>query len=124
MDELKQIAIEDHYADLMKSMDPLFVMDNLRTGLLSMMEKESIKESSSTRRDRSRELISILFRKREDLKPFEALVEALKKTDANHEVMAKDILKTYKHDNGATLFTKVSRNSLSDAGDIEYGLKK
>uniref|UniRef100_A0A914XL10 CARD domain-containing protein n=1 Tax=Plectus sambesii TaxID=2011161 RepID=A0A914XL10_9BILA len=95
MDELKQTAIEDHYADLIKSMNPQLVMDNLRAGLLSSAEKETVEESHSTRRDRNRELISILFRKREDLKPFEGFVQALQKTDANHEIMAKVILKTY-----------------------------
>uniref|UniRef100_A0A914VUS3 CARD domain-containing protein n=1 Tax=Plectus sambesii TaxID=2011161 RepID=A0A914VUS3_9BILA len=95
MDREKQKAIEHHNAALMDSMDPLAVMDNLCAGLLSLVEKEFIKESHSTRRDRNRELISILFRKREELEPFEHFVQALKKTDANHEIMAKDILKTY-----------------------------
>uniref|UniRef100_A0A914XRX6 CARD domain-containing protein n=1 Tax=Plectus sambesii TaxID=2011161 RepID=A0A914XRX6_9BILA len=104
-------------------MDPLLVMDHLRAGLLSSAEKESIKESHSTRRDRSRELISILFKKREKLKPFEHFIKALKQTDKNHEIMAKDILKTYKRDHGAAEFEKVSRTSLSHDGEAECSLQ-
>uniref|UniRef100_A0A914VKJ7 CARD domain-containing protein n=1 Tax=Plectus sambesii TaxID=2011161 RepID=A0A914VKJ7_9BILA len=95
MDREKQKAIEHHNAALMDSMDPLVVMDNLRAGLLSLVEKEFIKESYTTRRERNRELISILLRKREELEPFEGFVEALKKIDDSHAIMAEAILKTY-----------------------------
>uniref|UniRef100_A0A914WUJ8 CARD domain-containing protein n=1 Tax=Plectus sambesii TaxID=2011161 RepID=A0A914WUJ8_9BILA len=95
MNKSKLKAIEPHNADLVNSMDSVVVMDHLCTDLLSLAEKESIKESYSTRRDRNRELISILYRKREELKPFERFVEALKITDASHAIMAEAILKTY-----------------------------
>uniref|UniRef100_A0A914UUQ1 CARD domain-containing protein n=1 Tax=Plectus sambesii TaxID=2011161 RepID=A0A914UUQ1_9BILA len=123
MDKLKQTAIERHHADLMKSMDPLFVMDNLHAGLVSMAEKETIKESYLTRRDRNRELISVLIRKREELEPFEHFVEALKKTDASHNIVAKTILKTYKQYKGATGNEIVSRTSLTGAEETNYGLQ-
>uniref|UniRef100_A0A914UJ96 Uncharacterized protein n=1 Tax=Plectus sambesii TaxID=2011161 RepID=A0A914UJ96_9BILA len=76
-------------------MDPLSVMDHLRAGLLSLEEREIIREALRARRERNRELIAFLFRKREELKPFECFVKALEKTDDNHEAMAKNILRTY-----------------------------
>uniref|UniRef100_A0A914V7W8 CARD domain-containing protein n=1 Tax=Plectus sambesii TaxID=2011161 RepID=A0A914V7W8_9BILA len=123
MDKMKQKAIEHHNAALMDSMNPLVVMDNLCACLLSVVEKEFINESNLTRRDRNRELLSILFRKREELEPFECFVEALNKTDASHEVMAKAILKTYNYGNGVAVFEKVSRTSLSDDGENKYELQ-
>uniref|UniRef100_A0A914UL99 Uncharacterized protein n=1 Tax=Plectus sambesii TaxID=2011161 RepID=A0A914UL99_9BILA len=95
MDKQKQKAIEHHNAALMDDMDPQAVVNNMFVGLLSLVEKEFIKKSHSTRRDKNRELIFILFRKREELEPFEHFVEALKKTDASHKIIAKAILKTY-----------------------------
>uniref|UniRef100_A0A914W812 CARD domain-containing protein n=1 Tax=Plectus sambesii TaxID=2011161 RepID=A0A914W812_9BILA len=121
MDKQKQLAIEHYKAALMDSMHPLSVMDNLCAGLLSVVEQEFIKESQTTRRDRNRELISILFRKREELEPFEHFIQALKKTDTNHEILAKDILQTYKHDNDAAVLQNISRTS--DAEETNYDLQ-
>uniref|UniRef100_A0A914XQ67 CARD domain-containing protein n=1 Tax=Plectus sambesii TaxID=2011161 RepID=A0A914XQ67_9BILA len=104
-------------------MDSLAVTDNLRAGLLTLLEKKSIKESNSPRRDRNRELISILFRKREDLKPFEGFLEALKKTDASHAIMAEAILKTYKYGIGATALEKVTYTTLSPIEETKYDLQ-
>uniref|UniRef100_A0A914VH06 CARD domain-containing protein n=1 Tax=Plectus sambesii TaxID=2011161 RepID=A0A914VH06_9BILA len=109
MDELKQKAIERHFAHLVSNMDPLPVMDHFRAGVLSSTEKDFIKESYSTRRDRNRELLSILYRKRDELEPFECFLEALAKTDTNHEFMAKDILKTYQYANTIEVYD--TRNS-------------
>uniref|UniRef100_A0A914VU09 CARD domain-containing protein n=1 Tax=Plectus sambesii TaxID=2011161 RepID=A0A914VU09_9BILA len=122
MDKQKRKAIEHHNADLMESMDPHAVLDNLRARFLSPSEKESILEPYTRRRDKNRELISILFRKREELKPFEGFVEALKQTDASHAIMADAILKTHKYDNDAAL-AKVPRTSPLAAGENEYGLQ-
>uniref|UniRef100_A0A914WT52 CARD domain-containing protein n=1 Tax=Plectus sambesii TaxID=2011161 RepID=A0A914WT52_9BILA len=106
MDKHKQKAIEKHNAALMDSMDPVAVMDYLSTDLLSLADKEFIKESHSTRRYRNRELISILFKKREELEPFERFVKALNETDKSHAAMAEAILKIYDQ-------TKMPTNSAS-----------
>uniref|UniRef100_A0A914VXC0 CARD domain-containing protein n=1 Tax=Plectus sambesii TaxID=2011161 RepID=A0A914VXC0_9BILA len=94
MDELKQKAIRHHYADLVDSINSLRVMDYL-ANLLSSEEMDSIRKSQLTPQDRTRELIAILFRKNEQLRPFERFIIALEETDINHRAMAKAILKTY-----------------------------
>uniref|UniRef100_A0A914VKD5 CARD domain-containing protein n=1 Tax=Plectus sambesii TaxID=2011161 RepID=A0A914VKD5_9BILA len=124
MDKQKQKAIERHNAALIDSMDPLTVMDRLCADIISSAEKECIKESSSIRRDRNRELIATLFRKQEELEPFESFVEALKEIDASHQILAEAILKAYKYDNGATEFEKVPKMSPSDVGETKYDLQK
>uniref|UniRef100_A0A914VVJ8 CARD domain-containing protein n=1 Tax=Plectus sambesii TaxID=2011161 RepID=A0A914VVJ8_9BILA len=122
MDRQKQKAIEHHYADLTKSMDPLLVMDNLRSSLLSSAEEELIKKLHSTHRERNRELLSLLFIKREEFEPFKRFVEALKEIDDNHALMAKAILKTYENNNGGVL-VKVPKTSLPDAENSCPGLQ-
>uniref|UniRef100_A0A914XBP5 Caspase recruitment domain-containing protein n=1 Tax=Plectus sambesii TaxID=2011161 RepID=A0A914XBP5_9BILA len=123
MDKQKQKAIEHHNVALINNIDPQAVVDNMFVSLLSLVEKEFIKKSNSTRRDTNCELIFILFRKREELEPFERFVEALKKTDASHKILAKAILKTYKQDKGTTGFETVSRTSLTGAEETNYGLQ-
>uniref|UniRef100_A0A914VAB3 CARD domain-containing protein n=1 Tax=Plectus sambesii TaxID=2011161 RepID=A0A914VAB3_9BILA len=122
MDKLKQEAIKSHYAKLVECMDPLRVMDHLAK-LLSLEDMELIRKSQFISQERTRELITIILRKNEELRPFELLIKALEETDINHETMANTILNTYKHDNGATLFEKVSKTLLSDTGEMKYALQ-
>uniref|UniRef100_A0A914XAN5 CARD domain-containing protein n=1 Tax=Plectus sambesii TaxID=2011161 RepID=A0A914XAN5_9BILA len=94
MDELKEAAIKDHYANIVKCINSLWVMDHLVT-LLSLDEMDFIRKSQFTPQERTRELIAILFKKSEELRPFERFIKALEKTDTSHEIMAKAILNTY-----------------------------
>uniref|UniRef100_A0A914VV53 CARD domain-containing protein n=1 Tax=Plectus sambesii TaxID=2011161 RepID=A0A914VV53_9BILA len=119
MNELKQEAIKNHYANLVECMDPWRVVDHLAK-LLSLEEMELIRKAQLTSEERNRELIAILFKKNEDLGPFERFIKALEETDKRHETMAKAILKIYKHDNGAAESEKVPSTSLSDAGETKY----
>uniref|UniRef100_A0A914XF49 Uncharacterized protein n=1 Tax=Plectus sambesii TaxID=2011161 RepID=A0A914XF49_9BILA len=84
---------------------------------------ELIRKAHLTPQDRTRELIAIILRKSEELRPFDCFIEALEKTDENHKTMAEAILITYKHENGANVDEKVSRDSHLDAGETEHGLK-
>uniref|UniRef100_A0A914WHD4 CARD domain-containing protein n=1 Tax=Plectus sambesii TaxID=2011161 RepID=A0A914WHD4_9BILA len=120
MDELKQKAIKRHYANLVKCMNPLYVMDHL-AHLLSLEDMELIRDSSS-RPDKNRALLTMLFRQGEELKPFECFVEALKKTNQNHGNLAKDIIETYEHENGGVL-ADVPRTSLPAGEKTEHGLQ-
>uniref|UniRef100_A0A914W383 CARD domain-containing protein n=1 Tax=Plectus sambesii TaxID=2011161 RepID=A0A914W383_9BILA len=95
MDKLKQKAIKSHNADLVKIMEPLPVIDYLPADLLTDEQIEKIRNPHSLRPDNNRELIAILYRKREELQPFESFIEALKNTGDNHEAMAKHIQQTY-----------------------------
>uniref|UniRef100_A0A914XEG5 CARD domain-containing protein n=1 Tax=Plectus sambesii TaxID=2011161 RepID=A0A914XEG5_9BILA len=122
MNDQKRQAIQYHYAALVKGMDAIAVMDNLSGSLLSQPEREFVKESSQIRRERNRELISILFRTREELEPFEGFVDALKNTE-KHEIMAAEILKTYTQDNSPAEVEKVSETSPTHAGEIEHDLQ-
>uniref|UniRef100_A0A914VBB1 CARD domain-containing protein n=1 Tax=Plectus sambesii TaxID=2011161 RepID=A0A914VBB1_9BILA len=94
MDKLKQEAIKSHYAKLVECMDPLRVMDHLAK-LLSLEDMELIRKSQFISQERTRELITIILRKNEELRPFELLIKALEETDINHETMANTILNTY-----------------------------
>uniref|UniRef100_A0A914UJD1 CARD domain-containing protein n=1 Tax=Plectus sambesii TaxID=2011161 RepID=A0A914UJD1_9BILA len=122
MDEQKQKAIQKHYATLVKSMNSLWIMDHL-AHLLSLEEMESIRKAHLTPQERTRELIAVLFRKTEELRPFGCFIKALEETDDNHKILAEAILKTYTHENGANVAEKVSRNSHLDAGETEHGFK-
>uniref|UniRef100_A0A914UPK9 Uncharacterized protein n=1 Tax=Plectus sambesii TaxID=2011161 RepID=A0A914UPK9_9BILA len=124
MNELKRKAVEHHNAALVNGMDATEVIVNLRGDLLSLAERESIQEAFPTRRAKNRELISILFRTREELEPFEGFVDALKNTE-KHEIMAAEILTTYTHGNIPTEFEKVSETSPTRAvGTEQYSQTK
>uniref|UniRef100_A0A914XAE4 CARD domain-containing protein n=1 Tax=Plectus sambesii TaxID=2011161 RepID=A0A914XAE4_9BILA len=122
MNERKQQAIKRHYAKLVDCLNPLRVMDRLAY-LLLLEEMELIRKSQFTPQERTRELIAIILRKNEELRPFDCFIEALKKTDENHKTMAEAILKTYKHENGANVAEKVPSISHLDAGETEDDLK-
>uniref|UniRef100_A0A914X0B3 CARD domain-containing protein n=1 Tax=Plectus sambesii TaxID=2011161 RepID=A0A914X0B3_9BILA len=94
MDELKQKAIKRHYANLVDCMNSLRVMDRLGH-LLSLEEMDLIRKLQFTHQERTRELIAILLRKNEELRPFDCFIEALEDTDENHKTIAEAILKTY-----------------------------
>uniref|UniRef100_A0A914VLU6 CARD domain-containing protein n=1 Tax=Plectus sambesii TaxID=2011161 RepID=A0A914VLU6_9BILA len=124
MDKQKRKAIEVHNAALVEGMVPMAVIDQLRADLISQAERETIEEAHAERRAKNRQLISVLFRTREELKPFEGFVHALKNTDSKHEIMANKILQSYKQDSGTTWVEQVSEASRSDAGEAKQGLQK
>uniref|UniRef100_A0A914UI06 CARD domain-containing protein n=1 Tax=Plectus sambesii TaxID=2011161 RepID=A0A914UI06_9BILA len=122
MDMLKQKAIRHNYANLVDCLNPLRVMDHL-AHLLSLEEMELIRKSQFTSQEKTRELVAILLRKNEELRPFECFIKALEETDENHKTMAETILKTYTHHNGPGVFKRASITSLSHAEQTEYNLQ-
>uniref|UniRef100_A0A914VKG2 CARD domain-containing protein n=1 Tax=Plectus sambesii TaxID=2011161 RepID=A0A914VKG2_9BILA len=121
MDELKQKAIKHHYANLIKCMNALWIMDHI-AHLLSLEEMELIRMPLFTSQERTRELIAILLRKNEELRPFDYFIEALEETDENHKTMAEAILNTYENNN-VTVLAKIPRTSFPDAENTEHDLQ-
>uniref|UniRef100_A0A914WJB6 Caspase recruitment domain-containing protein n=1 Tax=Plectus sambesii TaxID=2011161 RepID=A0A914WJB6_9BILA len=92
MDKKKLTAIQQHNAKLVDNMAPLLVIDKL-TDALSVADVEKITETKG-RREQVRELIAILFRKRDVLQLCEKFLAALDEVDDTHKSIADDIRST------------------------------